>query len=164
MVVLNAFWHRFPSKHLLVLKTSSTGLQGNNFTSSKASWRRLAKTPQRPLVKTFRKRLEEVLKTSCKTSPKTKNCYAEDVLKTSWRHVLKTSWRHVFRMHLEGMSWRCLEDISWRQLEDIMGTNKYLLRISVSNKSKCVSNKSIFFTNLYLTILGRIQNALIRTQ
>ena len=62
------------------------------------------------------RRLEDVLKTSCKyvlktswrhlarrledvlkTSWKTKNCYAEDVLKTSWRHVLKTSWRHVLK-------------------------------------------------------------------
>ena len=40
-----------PSKHLLVLKTSSAPLQCNNFTSSKASWRHLAK------------RLEDVLKT-----------------------------------------------------------------------------------------------------
>ena len=33
-----------PSKHLLVLKASSTRLQRNNFTSSKTSQRRLAKT------------------------------------------------------------------------------------------------------------------------
>ena len=38
--------------------------------------------------------------TSCKTSSKRKNCYAEDVFKTSSRHVLKTSWRHVLKMSL----------------------------------------------------------------
>ena len=42
-------------------------------------------------------RLEDVFKTSsrriCKTSWKTKNCYAEDMLKTSSRHGFKTSWR-----------------------------------------------------------------------
>ena len=77
----------YPIKHLLifktssrhVLKTSSTRLQCNNFTSSKTSWRRL----------------EDVFKTSRKTSWKTKNCYAEDVLKTSWRHILKTSSRRL---------------------------------------------------------------------
>ena len=30
-----------------------------------------------------------------KTSWKTENCYAEDVLRTSWRHILKTSWRRL---------------------------------------------------------------------
>ena len=94
----------FSSKHILVFKTSSKRLQRNNFLSSKTSWRRPANTSWR--------RLEDVLKTSWKT----KNCYAEAVLKMSWRHVLKTSWRKA----------------------------KYLLGISVSNKSKCVSNKSTF--------------------
>ena len=58
---------RPPSQHLLVLKTSSTRLQRNNFTSSKTSWRRLAKTSWSQKIVT---------------------------LKTSWRHVLKTSWKH----------------------------------------------------------------------
>ena len=58
-----------------VLKTCLQGvfktcLQCKNFSSSKTSSRRL-----------------------CKTSWKTKNCYAEGVLKTSSRHVLKTSSR-----------------------------------------------------------------------
>ena len=66
------------SKHLLVLKTSSTRLKHKNFTSSKTSWRRL----------------EDILQDVLKTSWKTKKCYAENVLKTSWRHVLKTSWRN----------------------------------------------------------------------
>ena len=63
-----------------------------------------------------------------KTSYKTKNCYAEVVLKTSRRHVLKKSWRHFLEDALKTL---------WRQ-------TKFLLGISVSNKSKCLSNKSIF--------------------
>ena len=54
----------------------------------KTSWR-ILKTSW----KTSWRRLEDILKTSWKT----KNCYSEDVLKTSSRHVFKTSWRHVFK-------------------------------------------------------------------
>ena len=61
------------SKHLLLLKRSPTCLHYNNFSSSKRSGRHLAR------------RLEDFLKTFWKT----KNCYAEDVFKTFWRHVLK---------------------------------------------------------------------------
>ena len=79
--------HRYPwslpSKHLLFLKTSSTRLYRNSFTSSKTSWRRLGR---RKIV----------------------------TLKTSWRH-----YRH-----------------------------KKKLGISVSHKSKCVSNKSIFHKSI----------------
>ena len=102
--------HRYdvsrPSKHSLVFKTPWRRLQ-HVFSVTifrlprrlqevlKMSWRSLAnKSP---------KRLEDVFKTSCemssrricKTSWKTKKCYAEDVLKTSSRHVLKTSWRRL---------------------------------------------------------------------
>ena len=76
----------------------------------------------------LQRRLEDVLKTSWKT----KNCYAEDVLKTCLEDVLKTCLEEVLKT--------CLEDALktlWRQA-------KYLLGISVSNKSKCISNKSIF--------------------
>ena len=66
--------------------------------------------------KTSWRRLEDILQDVLKTSWKTKNCYAEDVLKTCLEDVLKTLWRQA----------------------------KYLLGISVPNKSKCVSNKSIF--------------------
>ena len=56
----------------------------------------------------------------------------EDVLKTCLEDVLKT----------------CLEDVLKTCLEDVLKTlwrqAKYLLGISVSNKSKCVPNKSIF--------------------
>ena len=70
---------------------------------------------------TFR-RLEECLEVVFKT------CLV-DLLKTCFEDVLKT----------------CLEDIlktSWRQ-------TKYLLGISVSNKSKCVSNKDIFHKSIF---------------
>ena len=56
----------------------------------------------------------------------------EDVLKTCLEDVLKT----------------CLEDVLKTYLEDVFKTSwrqtKFLLLISVSNKSKCVSNKSMF--------------------
>ena len=84
--------------------------------------------------------------------------------KTSWRHLvrclgrrkivmLKTSWRR-----LEDMSWRCLEDISWRRLEDTMERNK-ILTGDLTNLYAYLTN--LYFTNLYPTILRRIQNALI---
>ena len=80
------------------------------------SWKRLQhvfKTSLRRLQHVFSvtilrlpKRLEDVsqirLEDVLKTSWKTKNCYAEDVLKT------------------------CLEDMSWRRLEDIMEKSKIL--------------------------------------
>ena len=75
------------SRH--VLKTSSTRLQCNNFTSSKTSWRRL----------------EDVFKTSRKTSWRRLGRRKIVTLKTSWRR-------------LEDMSWRRLEDMSWRRLGD----------------------------------------------
>ena len=96
-----------PSKHLLVLKTSSTRLQRNNFTSSKTFWRRL-----KDVLKTFSRPLAKRL---------------QDVFKTSLRQT------------------------------------KLLLVISVSKKSKCVSNKSLFH-RLYLRNLRRIQNASLSTQ
>ena len=104
--------HMDPSKHWLAfktssrhfLKTSSTRLQRNNFSSSKTS-------------------CKYVLKTSWKT----KNCYAEDVLKTSLRQT------------------------------------KCLLGISLSNKPKSVSDKSISHISIS-DKSRRIQNALIRTQ
>ena len=44
--------------------------------------------PSKPFVS-----LQDVLRDFFKMSWKTKNCFAEDALKTSWRHILKTSWR-----------------------------------------------------------------------
>ena len=107
------------------------------------SWRRLQHVfrvtilrLRRRLEDVLQRDLEDVLKTSCKTSWKTKNCYAEDVLKTCLEDVLKT----------------CLEDVLKTYLEDVFKTSrrqtKFLLVISVSNKSKCVSNKSIFHKSI----------------
>ena len=62
-----------PSKHLLVLKTSSTRLQRNDFTSSKTSWRRLEGI------------LQDVLKTSWRHVLRR----LEDV---SWRSLEDISW------------------------------------------------------------------------
>ena len=98
------------SRH--VLTTSLTRLQRNNFSSSKTARRRLKDVLQI--------RLEDVLEE--------KNCYAEDIFKTSWRHVFKTSWWHVFKT-------------SWRQ-------TKCVLEIYVSSKSKCVSKKPIFHKSI----------------
>ena len=99
---------------------SSTRLQRNNFTSFKTSWRRLAKT--------FWRRLEDVLEDEKLLRWRR----LEDVLKTCLEDVLKT----------------CLEDVLKTYLEDVFKTSrrqtKFLLVISVSNKSKCVSNKSMF--------------------
>ena len=65
--------------------------------------------------------------------------HLEDVLKDE--KLLR--WRR-----LEDVLKTCLEDVLKTCLEDVLKTlwrqAKYLLGISVSNKSKCVSNKSIF--------------------
>ena len=95
------------SRHLL--KTSSTRLQRNNFTSSKTSWRLVVENEK--LLRW--RRIEDVLKT----------CF-EDVLKTCVIDVLKGYLEDVLKT-------------LWRQ-------TTYLLGISVSKKSKCVSNKSTF--------------------
>ena len=113
-----------PSKHLLVFKTSSTRLQRNNFTSSKTSWRRLEDVLEDEKLLRWR-RLEDVLKTCLEDVLKT--CL-EDVLKTCLEDVLKTYPEDVFKT-------------SWRQA-------KCLLMISASNKSKCVSNKTMFHKSI----------------
>ena len=74
---------------------------------------------------------------------KTKSCYAEDVSKTSWtclEVVLKKYLEHVLKTCLEDALRTCFKDVfkmSWRKA-------KCLLGMFVSNKSKCVPNKSIF--------------------
>ena len=91
----------------------------------------------------------------------------QDVLKTSYEDVLKKSWRsfqdlsHVLEDQ-KLLRWRRLQDMSWRRLQDVQRQTKFLLVISVSNKSKCVSDKSLFH-KLYLKNLRRIQNASLRT-
>ena len=75
----------------------------------------------------------------------------------SWRRLEGMSGRRLEDLssrRLEDISWKCLEDIPWRHLEDTMERNK-ILTGDLTN---------LYFTNLYLTILRRIQNALIRIQ
>ena len=118
------------------------------------SWRRLQDMSWRLLQHVFSvtilrlpRRLEDILQDILKTSWKTKNCYAENVLKMSWGHVLKTSWRHALKT-----SWR---HYGYKQ-------NTYWGLTNLTNLNVYLTN--LYFTNLHLTILRRIQNALIRTQ
>ena len=75
----------------------------------------------------------------------------------------------IFKNYPANICWysRRLEDVLNTYLEDVFKTSrrrtKFLLVISVSNKSKCLSNKSLFH-KLYLRNLRRIQNASLRTQ
>ena len=151
MKTVNDFY--LPSKHLLVFKTSWRGLQDMSWRCLqhvfrvtifyvfqdvlKKSWRRFQDLSQ-DVLKTFSIRLQDVL---------------EDEKLLRWRplqDVLKT----------------CLEDLLKTYLEDVFKKSrrqtKFLLVISVSNKSKCVSNKSLFH-KLCLRNLRRIQNASLRT-
>ena len=112
ILILPNFLSSQPSKRLLVLKTSSTRLQD-------MSWRHIQYVFSTIILRLPR-RLEEVLKTSCKT----KNCYTEDVLKTSWRYVLKTSWRPVSKMPWRHVLKTYLEDVLktlWRETKYLLG-------------------------------------------
>ena len=97
------------------------------------------------------RRLEDISQEVLRTSWKTKNCYAENVLKTSWRHVLKTSSRHVLK-------------IPWKRLGDKqMFTWGYVFNHGLpANLNQYLTN--LYLINLYFTNLRRIRNALIRTQ
>ena len=132
---------RVPSKYLLVLKTFSTRLQHNNFTSSKTPWRRLARTSWRHLARYLEdvledekfsrwKRLEDVLKTCLEDI--LKKCL-EDVLKTCLEDVLKTCLEDVLKTCLEDVLKTCLEDVLKTCLEDLLKTlwrqAKYLMGI-----------------------------------
>ena len=75
-----------PSNYLLVLKTSLTRLQCNNFTFSKSSWRRLAKTFWRH----FGRRKIVTLKTSWRrVEDMPWGCLEEMLLKILWRQPNK---------------------------------------------------------------------------
>ena len=96
-------------------------------------------------------------------------CYFPANICWSSRRLQDMSWRrlqHVFSVtilrlprRLEDvledeklLRWRRLEDVLKTYLEDVLKTSwrqtKCLLRISVSNKPKCVSNKSIFHKSI----------------
>ena len=110
-------WCLFPSKHLLVFKTSQRRLQD-------MSWRRLQHVFSvkmfylpRPLEDVLQIRLKDLLKTSCRHLTRR----LEDVFKTSWGRLgrqkivaLKTSPRR-------------LENMSWRRLQDVLETNKMFI-------------------------------------
>ena len=81
------------------------------------------------LVKTYWRRLEDVLKTSWRRLQCNIFCLIrclENLLKTSCEEILKTYWRRledVFGRRIANTSWRCLEDVledekllRWRRL------------------------------------------------
>ena len=96
------------SKHFLVFKTSTSSI-----------------------------RLQRNSFLSSKTSWKTKRCYAEDVFKTSWRHVLKTSWRHVLKMSAKRLGDK--QSVFWNYLY-LANLNIYITNMvfhkSISDESK----------------------------
>ena len=124
--IRNSVITSYPSKHLLVLKTSSKCFQD-------LSWRRLQHVfsvtilrLRRRLKDVLQRRLEDVLedvlKTSCKTSWRRLGRRKIVTLKTSWRRLKDISWRRLEEMSwrgLEDMSWRRLGDMSWRRIEDM---------------------------------------------
>ena len=90
---------------------------------SKTSSRHIFKTSSRCLQDMFWRSLQDVFKRYLqdvfKTSWKTKNCYAEDVLKTSSRHVLKTPSRRLqdqqmFAGQLQ-TTWQCFCNNYWKR-------------------------------------------------
>ena len=118
------------------------------------SWRRLQNVFS---VTIFRlpRRLEDVLQEVLKTSSRRLQDVLEDVKLLRWRRledVLKTCLEDVLKTCLEDVLKTCLEDVLKTYLEDVFKTSrrqtKFLLVISVSNKSKCVSNKSMFHKSI----------------
>ena len=142
-----------PSKHLSVFKTTWSRLQD-------MSWRCLQHVFSVTILRLARRleygrRFPDLSQDVLKTSWKTKNCYAKDVLKTSWRDVLKTTWRHILKK-----SWRHILKMSSRRFggkENVYWWYLYLTNLNVYLTNLC-------FTNLYLTNLRRIQNESLRTQ
>ena len=112
---------------------------------SGTKWKRIRYHGNIPSWRRFQGLSQDVLKTSCKT----KNCYAEDVFKTSWRHVLKTSWRDVLKTY-----WRHTLKTSSRRLGGKQ--NFYWWYLYLTNLNVYLTN--LCFTNLYLTNLGRMRH------
>ena len=97
----------WPSKHLLVFKTSWRRLQ-------EMSWRRLQHVFSVTILRLSR-RLEDVFKTSCKTSWSRLQDVLEDDKLLRWRRlqdVLKTCLEEVLKTYLEEISSRRLQDVS----------------------------------------------------
>ena len=102
----------------------------------------ILKTPSTHLEDMSWRRLQHVLSVTILRLPRR----LEDVLKTSWKtkncyaeDVLKTSWRHYGDKQ-----------------------NTYWGYLYLTNLNVYLTNP--YFTNLYLAILRRIKNALIKTQ
>ena len=168
----------FPSKQLLVLKTSWRQLQDKFWRSLQYFFGVSIFWLPRHLTNTSGERLDDVLKTFRKTTWRgllrhrqdileDKNSYAEVVFKTAGRHVLKIAGRYVLKMagrHVSSVSWRHVLKKSWRHLRD---KRNVLLEISVFNHSLLTNLNqyvtNLYFTNLYFRNLRRSQNALIRT-
>ena len=125
-------WKQFdPSQHLLVLKTSSRHLQD-------MSWRRLQHVFNVTIL-FLPRRLQDVLE----DEKLLRSRGLEDVLKTCLEDVLKT--------FLEDTLKTCLEDVLKTYFHDIMSWRHYGEKQNTywgSNKSKCVSNKSIFHKSI----------------
>ena len=151
------------------MKTSSTRLQRNNFTSSKTSSRRLGrrkivtlKTSSRHLEDMSWRRLQHVFSVTILGLPRRLEDFLQRLLKKSWRYFLKMSWRHVLKTswrHILKMSWRHILKTSWRYYGGKQNTYRGYLYLTNLN----VYLTNLYLTNLHLTILRRIQNALSRT-
>ena len=102
------------------------------------------------------RRLEDISKDVLKTSWKTKNCYAEEVLKTSLEDVLKTCLKEVLKTYLEDVL-----KTSWRGTKCLLGISVFNHGLP-ANLNQYLTN--LYLINLYFTNLRRIRNALIRTQ
>ena len=84
----------------------------------------------------FSRRLEDVLRDVFKTSWKTKNCYAEDLLKTPSRHVFKTSSRPA------NVFWFGALNVSETKLNDLFPVGQFKI-------PGCVFSFHIDFGKIY---------------
>ena len=128
-----------PSKYLLVFRTS---------------WRRLQHVFSVTIL-CLPRRLGDVLKTFSRPLARSLQDVLEDEKLFCWRSlhdVLKTCLEDMLKTCLEDVLKTCREDVLKTYLEDVFKTSrrqtKFLLVISVSNKSKCVSNKSMFHKSI----------------
>ena len=129
------------------------------------SWRRLQHAFSVTILRLPR-RLEDVLKTSSKTSSR----------RLGRRKIVTLK---ACRRRLEDMPWRRYKDMSWRRFEDVLKMfQRHLLKTSwihYGDKQSTywgylyLTNLNVYLRNLYLadlhlTILKRVQNALSRTR
>ena len=146
---------------MLLLKTSSTRFQRNNFTSSKTSGRRLGES-WRHLGRYSRclgRRKIVMLETSWHVLKKS----SRDVRKICWGHVFKTSTRDVLKI-----CWGHVFKTSWRHYGDKQ--NIYWGFLYLKNISQIYIWQFYVFQDVLKTSwrskanLRQIQNALIKTQ